>query len=246
MLGRRLILAIQFMTRLPTPQVRDFSPADLSLSARWHPLVGAIVGAALWLPLWLLHDRPLLAAALALALWTWITGALHLDGLADVADAMGAAHRDPARFLQVLKDPHLGVFGATVLALQLLLKFALLHELARSPWLPAIVLLPAWARWGTLVWSRCLPPLQPGLGERFAWRLGPAAIGGWAVALAAASLWLAPPLLLALLVVPGIAAYWRRRLGGITGDCLGAGIEATETLLLLALALLPPGPAWIF
>jgi adenosylcobinamide-GDP ribazoletransferase len=242
MIGRRLILAIQFMTRLPTPQVRDFDPADLTLSARWHPLVGMLVGLAVLLPLWALHARPLLAAMLALLAWVWITGALHLDGLADVADALGAAHRRPERFLEVLKDPHLGVFGTVTLVVQLLLKFALLHELARSPWLPAIVLVPAWARWGTLVWSRRLPPLQQaGMAERFAWKLGPGAILAWIAVLAPLSLWLAPPLLLALLQVPLITSYWRRRLGGISGDCLGASIEATESLLLLALALLPAG-----
>src|SRR5699024_305460 len=99
--GRRLILAIQFLTRLPTPQVEDFDPMDLTLSARWHPLVGMLIGALLCLPMWVLHGWPLLAAAVTLLAWVWITGALHLDGLGDVADAFGAAHRDPERFLEV-------------------------------------------------------------------------------------------------------------------------------------------------
>lgn len=234
---RRLILAFQFLTRLPTPQVREFRDDDLTRSAVYHPVVGIAIGLLLALPLWALDDRPWLAAVLALALWTWVTGALHLDGLSDVADAMGAAHRDPERFLAVLKDPHIGVFGAVTLVMQLLLKLVLLAELAGSAWWSGIVLLPAWARWGTLWWSRRLPPIQEaGMAERFSWKLGLAAVWLWAVALSALSL-LAPPLLVALVLVPLIGLYWKRRLGGISGDCLGASIEAMETLLLLALVL---------
>ncbi len=233
MIARRLILAIQFLTRLPTPQVRDFDPVDLTLSARWHPLVGLLIGALLWCVLHVLGAHPMPAAAVTVAAWVWITGALHLDGMADVADALGAAHRDPQRFLDVLKDSHLGVFGAVTLVVQLLLKFALLHAMAGTG-ASALLLIPAWARWGTLVWSHGLPPLQAGMGERFAWQLGWGTIAGWAVLLGLVSLWLAPALLVAYLVVPLIALYWKHRLGGISGDGLGAGIEATEMLLLLA------------
>jgi len=234
---RRLILAFQFLTRIPTPQVEDFRDDDLTHSAVYHPLVGIAIGLLLALPLWALDDRPWLAAVLALALWAWVTGALHLDGMSDVADAMGAAHRDPDRFLAVLKDPHIGVFGAVTLAMQLLLKLVLLAELAGSNGWPGIVLLPAWARWGTLWWSRRLPPIrQAGMAERFSWKLEMSAVWLWAAALTVSSL-VAPPLLLALALVPLVGLYWKRRLGGISGDCLGAGIEAMETMLLLALVL---------
>ncbi|KRG84169.1 cobalamin synthase [Stenotrophomonas daejeonensis] len=235
---RRLILAIQFLTRLPTPQVKDFRNDDLSRSAVYYPLVGAIIGALLMLPLYLLDGRPWLAGALALLLWVWVTGALHLDGLGDVADAFGAAHRDPQRFLEVLKDPHMGVFGVVTLVMQLLLKFVLLGELATSSLWYGIVLVPAWARWGTLWWSRLLPSLHgAGMAERFSWQLSLRSLWLWALLLAAITAFVAWPLLLALLLVPLVAFYWRRRLGGISGDCLGASVEVTESLLLLALVL---------
>src|SRR5690606_35109369 len=234
---RRLVLAFQFLTRIPTPQIHDFREDDLTRSAVYHPVVGVAIGLLLALPLWAFDDRPWLAAVLALAMWTWVTGALHLDGMSDVADALGAAHRDPSRFLAVLKDPHIGVFGAVALVMQLLLKLILLAELAGAQWWWGIVLLPAWARWGTLWLSRRLPPIQQaGMAERFSWKLGMRVVWLWALALAAASL-LAPPLLLALVLVPLAGLYWKRRLGGITGDCLGASIEAVETMLLLALVL---------
>ena len=241
MIGRRLILAIQFLTRLPTPQVRDFRQEDLSRSAVYYPLVGAIIGVLLALPLYGLSDRPWLAGALTLLLWVWVTGALHLDGLGDVADAFGAAHRNPQRFLEVLKDPHMGVFGVVTLIMQLLLKFVLLTELAVGPLWFGIVLVPVWARWGTLWWSQRIPSLHgDGLGERFSWQLRPSAMWLWAALLAAISVFVAWPLLLALLLVPLVALWWKRKLGGISGDGLGASVEVVETLLLLALVMLAP------
>lgn len=237
MTTRHIILAIQFLTRLPTPQVNDFKPSDLTQSARWFPLVGLLVGAIIGWPLLVFSD-PWIAAILALVLWVWVTGALHLDGLADVSDALGAAHSSPQRFLEVLKDSHIGAFGATSLMLQLLVKLVLLHALAISTGGIVLLLIPAWARWGSLVWSRYLPPLQQaGMAERFAWQLGHNAIIIWGLLLAATSLWLAPPLLAVLLLVPLVGLYWQRRLGGMSGDCLGASIEVVESLLLLALAI---------
>jgi len=240
MSARRLILAIQFLTRLPTPQVKDFRQEDLSRSAVYYPLVGALIGVLLVLPLYALAGRPWLAGAMTLLLWVWVTGALHLDGLGDVADAFGAAHRNPQRFLEVLKDPHMGVFGVVTLVMQLLLKFVLLSELVASPLWYGLVLVPAWARWGTLWWSQRIPSLHgDGMGERFTWQLRPAAMWLWALALAVISAPLAWPLLLALPLVPLVAWWWQRSLGGISGDCLGASVEVVETLLLMALVLLP-------
>lgn len=233
---RRLVLAIQFLTRLPTPQVRDFRQEDLSRSAVYYPLVGAIIGVLLALPLYGFADRPWLAGVLTLLVWVWVTGALHLDGLGDVADAFGASHRDPQRFLEVLKDPHMGVFGVVTLVMQLLLKFVLLTELAVSPLWYGIVLVPVWARWGTLWWSRRLPSLHgAGMAERFSWQLSLGSMWLWAVLLAVITAIVAWPLLVALLLVPLVALYWRRRLGGISGDCLGASVEVTETMLLAVL-----------
>lgn len=239
---RSLILAIQFLTRLPTPQLKTFDPAWLADSARWFAPVGLLVGgvvAAGWLAGSLVDAW--LAALLALVLWVWVTGGLHLDGLADLADALGAAHRDRNRFLAVLKDPHVGSFGVLALGLALLSKLVLLHGLAQQPSanVAVLILVPAWARLGAVAWSACLPPLAPGSGERFAWRTHWPTFWAAVVGLAAASAWAAPVLLAAPLVLAGWGLYLYRRLGGITGDCLGAGIEVSETFLLL-LALLGP------
>lgn len=239
---RGLILAVQFLTRLPTPQLRDFRQEELSRTAVWFPLVGVIIGALLLLPLAVFDARPWIAALLCLILWVWVTGALHLDGLGDVADALGAAHRRPERFLEVLKDPHMGVFGTVTVTLQLITKLVLLAELVHSPWWLGLLLLPAWARWATtLLWSRFLPPLHPGMAESFGWHRSRGAIWDllWGVLLIGASAWLAPPLLITLLLAPLTAWYWKRKLRGISGDCLGASTEVLESLLLLALVLTP-------
>ncbi len=240
---RGLILAVQFLTRLPTPRLADFQAGELAASVAWFPLVGLLLGGLVAAAAWLggLLD-PWLGALLALALWVGVTGALHLDGLADLADALGAAHRPGdtearrEKLLAVLADPHMGVFGGVALAMQLLAKLVLLMLAVKAGAYLALLLIPAWARWGVLVWSR-LPSIKPGFGERFAWRVSTGLVLVWAVSLAGASL-VAP----SLLAGPLLAAAWRafliRRLGGMTGDALGAGVEWLETGLLLCVAIL--------
>ena len=233
---RGLILAVQFLTRIPTPVIADFQPRDLSRSAVYFPLVGLMIGAALLLAFAIGGVVGINVGALfVLITWVWITGGLHLDGLGDMADALGAAHGKPERFHEVLKDPHTGSFAVISITVLLIAKFVLLAELIGEsmPW--GLVLIPAWARWATLVWSRLVPPLQTGMAERFAWEIEWSSIIAWGAALIAASLYLAPNLLMALTVVIGGVYYWRWRLGGITGDGLGASIEVMECVLLLAL-----------
>lgn len=230
-----LILAIQFLTRIPTPQVRNFSPALLAGSARWFPLVGLLLGGLLAGVAWAAaRIDPWLAAWVAMLVWVAITGGLHLDGLADVADALGAAHRDRERLLAVMKDPHLGSFGVLTLIVALAGKLVLLMLLARSGHWPVLVLIPAWARLGPLFWQT-LPSLSSGYGEQFGWQLPRYARLLWLIGLLILSAWLSPILLLAPVVIWLFRRWLLRTLGGMSGDCLGAGVEVVElTLLLLA------------
>jgi adenosylcobinamide-GDP ribazoletransferase len=235
-MARGLSLALQFLTRLPAPAVRDFRADDLSRSAAWFPIVGLVVGGFVALPLaaGALID-PWLGALAGLLAWLWITGGLHLDGLADLADALGAAHRDRTRFLEVLRDPHLGAFGVMALVAAILAKLVLLAVAVRqssSLWY-ALPLIAAWARLGPIVWSAWLPALASGTAEKFAWKTSRLMIAAWSIALALASALLAPALLIAPVVILGWGAYLARRLGGVTGDCLGAGVEVTEIALLV-------------
>ena len=228
-----LSLAIRFLTRLPAPNAG--ADDDLGRAAKWFPAVGLLVGAIVAAAWWIGGAAgPWVGALFALVVWVLVTGALHLDGLGDVADALGAAHRDPARLLQVMKDPHMGGFGVVAIALQIAAKLMLIAHLPHSF---ALVLIPALARWGALATAAWLAPLCSGLGALFAAGAGRLAAVLWGLLLVAAGLVVAPALAAAPLIIAAIALYWRRRLGGVTGDVLGAGIELSETLMLAAVVL---------
>src|SRR3546814_13789344 len=119
-------------------------------------------------------------SSVLLAAWVGITGAIHLDGLSDLADARGAAHGDRDKLLTVLADPHVGSFGVTVIVLQLLAKAVLLHATVQVS-LPALIFIPFAARIGPLAWSRWLPPLHAGLGARFASSVRRVALAIWQI-----------------------------------------------------------------
>lgn len=230
------LLALQFLTRLPVPAVGDYSPEKLAASVSWFPLVGVTVGilvvlcmmAGAWVDPWL-------AAWLGVLAWVLVTGGLHLDGLADLADALGAAHRDHSRLLAVMKDPHLGSFGVLTLIVAVTGKLVLLMLLARSQAWAVLLLIPAWARYGVYHWQT-LPPLSAGMAEVFAWR-SPRFGTATGLFLLAASWQLSPFLLAMPIVILQYRRWLKHTLGGMSGDCLGAGIEVME-LTGLALACL--------
>jgi adenosylcobinamide-GDP ribazoletransferase len=233
------IIALQFLTRLPTPAI-VVDDAAFARSMRWFPAVGLVVGALVAGAAWAgaIVDSWLGALA-ALITWVGVTGALHLDGLSDLADASGAAHKDRERLLAALADPHVGSFGVVAIILQLLGKLVLLHMLVEAHAFTPLVLVPFAARVGPLVWTWWIVPLHHGLAARFRPAIGPSELMIWATALLAAS-WLCP----ALLATPLLVLWWgwhvRRSIGGISGDGHGAGIELIETALLLALVVTAP------
>lgn len=232
-----LIVAIQFLTRLPTPRVA-VSSEEFAASMRWFPAVGLIVGALVAGAGWAgARIDPWTGALFALIVWVAVIGALHLDGLGDIADASGAAHKDRERMAAVLSDPHVGSFAVVMITLQLLAKLVLLHALLDAGAFVAIALVPFAARIGPLVWSRALPDLHAGLGSRFRNAVRPIDFVIWALALAAAA-WLSPSLLVAPMAFLLWGWWLLRKIGGISGDGHGAGIELGESMLLAAALLL--------
>lgn len=229
---RRLVVAFGFLTRLPLPTVVA-TREDFAAAIRYYPLVGLAIGAIVAGSGWIggLVD-PWVGALAALAAWVAVTGALHLDGLSDLADGLGAAHRDRARLLAVMADPNVGSFGVVAIVLQLLAKLVLLHGLARGDWW-ALVLVPLAARIGPLAWARWLPPLREGLGSAIAGAVRWRDLIGWALLLAAAAV-VVPAITVTPVLVAGWGWWLRHRIGGVTGDCHGAGIELVETGLLVA------------
>jgi cobalamin 5'-phosphate synthase/cobalamin synthase len=187
---------------------------------------------------------PLAAAAIALAIGALLTGALHLDALADTADALAGGSRE--RALEIMRDPRIGAYGAIALALDLLLKTAALSALLeRNDVLLPLVAAAALAR-ATAVPLACFLPYARhdcGAGAVLSGRVSaPMALGAALLAAALALLLLswrgAAMLAAAAALTLALGLGYRRWLGGVTGDTLGATIEITETLtLLLALAL---------
>ena len=243
---RALLVAVGFLTRMPVP-AHVFADAQAqSRSLAWYPLVGALLGLALAALAWSLESAPpLLSAALLLVFWTWATGALHLDGLADSADAWVGGHGATPdltreRTLEIMKDPRCGPMGVVALVGVLLLKFATLASLPAG----ALVLLPLAPLLGravlTLAFLTTPYVRREGLGSALV-----SAPRGWCVAVL-----LALAIVCAVLRLPGAWAagaallvflLWRRaciaRLGGMTGDTAGALAELTETAVLVALVL---------
>ena len=246
---RSLILAIQFLTRLPTPKLHHFDPQELARCVVWFPWVGLLIGLIITAATLLGSTvDSWLGALLGLIVWVGITGGLHLDGLADLSDALGAAHRDPQRLLTVMRDPHLGSFGVLALIVQLISKLVLLRvslNHARLDFM-TLPLICAWARLGAVYWSQALPALAGSSTERFTWQSSATSLVINFMLLAWLTFVFEPLLLSALLIIGLWQWFLHRRLGGMSGDCLGAGIELTESSLLLIHV--SPGPilAWYF
>lgn len=236
-------IALQFLTRLPVTLAGMPTPEQVGRSLLFYPLVGLLIGLLLLAAQQLLGDSAvLLQAALLLTLWVGISGGLHLDGLADSADAWVGGFGDKQRTLAIMKDPRSGPIAVVVLVLLLLLKFAALVTLLESGTALLLLLVP-WL-------ARCLLPLlflttpyvrAGGLGQALAEHLPRRQLPWVLAAHAVAMLLLGWPALLALLVAGTVFFYLRilmlKRLGGTTGDTAGALVELAECGVLLALAL---------
>jgi len=245
---RLFLIALQFLTRLPVPARVGFDPQWLNESARHFPLVGACVGmlaaGVLWVAGWVFPAE--VALGLSMAATVLLTGAFHEDGLADTCDALGGTV-SRERALEIMKDSRIGSYGAVGLLLVLGLKAAALAALPLEWAVPALVLGHTASRAAAVSLIRFMPyagdvdlakakPLArristAGLLVAFGWV---ALVCGLIVACSPGS-WVAVLLALALAGVGTLACarWFRRRLGGITGDTLGATQQLTELLMLL-------------
>lgn len=238
-----LLLAVQFLTRLPVPSLHEVTPRDAGRSLLFYPLVGLLIGALLFgLDQLLVEAAPLLRAVLLVAAWVVLTGGLHLDGWADMADAWIGGHGDRERTLAIMKDPACGPMGVVALLLLLLLKVAALEPLAGHGALLLIVA-PLLGRTLLLVLFLTTPYVRAGgLGETLSKALPRPA--GWLVvaAVVSAMLLLPAPGWGVVVVLGGLFLLFRQalmsRLGGTTGDTAGALLEVCEVTVLLYASLL--------
>ncbi len=238
-----LRLALGFLTRLPV-RATDHGSAAVGRSLAWYPLAGALIGALLAAAAGLLAlgfpAAPGVGAALVVTLWVWLSGGLHLDGLADTADA-AAAGGDRSRHLAIMKDPRSGPAGVVAVVLLLLTKYAALASLLEAGRAAsALLIAPIIGRALVVAAFLTTPYVRAGgLGDALAHQhsrstcqaalglslLAILALGGTAGALS-------------LLLAGACFGLWRRwnlrRLGGFTGDPAGALVETSEALVLIA------------
>ena len=240
---KAFLLALQFLTCLPVSLKAAPGPADWGRSALAYPLVGLLIGLLLaGLQHLVGHADPLLLAALLTATWALITGGLHLDGLADSADAWVGGHGDRERTLTIMKDPRSGPAAVSTLALVLLLKFVALAALVKAGAWAALLLAPVLGRSALVALLLSTPYVRPGgMGSAMSAHL-PRTAAVLGLLLAAAGVLVAGKigaLALAVAVAAWLGLRWMmvRRLGGMTGDTLGAAVELTEVAVLVALAL---------
>jgi adenosylcobinamide-GDP ribazoletransferase len=229
--------AVAFLTRIPVGRVVVLDGPDLARGVVAFPVVGALIGAAAIGAGSVLSDQlpPTVAGVLALAVAVALTGALHLDGLADTADAIGGRSADAA--LAIMRDPRVGSFGVAAVAVLLLVEANALAVLIAEQRIAPVVASFALARAVAPPIAAALPHARPGPGLA-------RSVAGRARALAAASVGvvlvfaLAVDRLVPLTACAGacavaVAAFSRRRFGGATGDSLGAAVAVTEAACLV-------------
>lgn len=246
---RALWVAVQFLTRLPVPRSVSASAEERGRSVPFYPLVGLLLGALLTGLQNLLAAVDVgLQSALVLLAWVLLTGGLHLDGLADSADAWAGSHGDRDKALRIMKDAASGPAGVAAVTLVLLIKFTALSALIRENIWPALILAPVLGRMAIVLLFLTTPYVRPeGLGTAQAAlmprRVAVVVLIIFALAITAfgqAAVW-------ALATVLGLSLILRammiHRLGGATGDTLGAACELVETGVVVVLALVAAGAA---
>ena len=248
------LVATQYLTRLPTPAWESFQPSWLPQSARYFPLVGVLVGAINVGTWWILgHWLPAaVTVGLMLAVSLLVTGAFHEDGFADVCDGFGGGTTQD-RILAIMKASRIGAYGAIGICVMLGLKWAVYVAIpaAAFPWVViGAHMISRWCACG-LIWGldyvrsdddSKARPLADSLGGR-GWIVS-GAVGACAAAPFALMGDQLPHVLVLRTLAAAVAAsvitavmlalYFRKRIGGYTGDCLGAVQQLTELAFVLA------------
>lgn len=246
------LAAVSFLTRVPLPRRFVSTVADVGRSARWFALIGALIGSVYWFAMWALSPLlpAMVVAVLIMVLEALLTGAIHLDGLADMADGFGGgSSREDV--LRIMRDHAIGAYGATALALAILLKVTAIAALIdRQRAGPYLVLSPTLGRWSTVMLSYLLPYArcselegrrpEGSVVEHVTWREIAIATAISLVIVGCLDPWRGVLIWLIVIAISGIfALVCRRRIGGLTGDTLGANLEICEAAVFLGAVALP-------
>jgi adenosylcobinamide-GDP ribazoletransferase len=239
-----LLAAVRFLTVVPIPGGWGTAENDLARSVPCFPLVGLLLGAAAAGVAWGLaaFAPPMVTAAMVVMLLLSFSGCLHLDGLADTADGL-LSSRPRGQILEIMKDSHVGAMGVVAIVGVLLVKFAALGSLPAALLWPAVLLMPLAGRCAMVVHMALLPYARPsGLAGIF-YRNPPRMAAVWAAAVLAVVSWalLGSRGLIVfaacLAMTVALSAFVYRKIGGSTGDTLGAVCEMIEVVPALTLAI---------
>lgn len=243
---RALPIAFAFLTRVP---MRHGEMTAMGPIAGWFPLIGAIIALPMSVVWWLGYDylTPFVAAVLAVSTGVLLTGAFHLDGLADTFDGLvGGWTKERRR--EILKDSRLGTYGVAALMLQVLTQVAVLSSFSLSAGIVAIVCAQSFARLGAVWVMRAGRGLDEdlgsvGLGANYVRDVRPAdvlfaSVIGLVILFALLSLWALIVIVVTFLVGQLIVRWSIKRIGGIVGDVLGATEQLCETAILLTIGVL--------
>ena len=240
----RFLVALKFLTIIPLPRWREVSPDEVGRSIGYFPVVGIIIGLILAGLSWLLGLilPSAIVNVLLIVYLVVISGALHLDGLVDTCDGI-AGHTLEDRW-RIMHDSHAGSFGIIGVFCLLLAKYVSLNSVP-EPWLiPTLVLMPVLSRWAMVYAIFTYPYARPsGLGKVFkqgtSWpRFTMATIITVTVAVILAQLIGLALMFFIWLITLALAAYFKSKFSGLTGDNYGAISEVTEVAMLILLNLL--------
>lgn len=237
-------IALQFLSSLPIRLARMPTPQESGRSLLFYPLIGLLFGALLLVLNSVLSGAPvLLHAALLLSGWVLLSGGLHLDGLADSADAWLGGYGDRDKTLLIMKDPRSGPIAVVALMLVLLLKFSALVALVQSSDVSALWLAPLLGRSALLGLFLTTPYVRSGgLGQALAEHV-PRGLGRTILLATLVGTWLLSPAIgTYVLIAAGLTFYYLRqlmlrRLGGTTGDTAGALVELLEMVIVVVMLL---------
>lgn len=236
---RPFLIALQFLTRLPVRLTLSPAPSEIGHSLLYYPLIGLLLGAMLSGISWLLSGVAVpLSSALLLFFWVIMTGALHLDGLADSMDAWVGGLGDRDRTLSIMKDPYCGPMGVTAVVLILLIKYGAICGLSIIGNNYLLLIAPLLGRAVLPLLFITTPYVRPsGLGAALASQVPRKAAIGVIMLCLASNLIAGVAGLCSLLGTIGIFLIARlmmmRRIGGTTGDTAGALVELTEATVLV-------------
>jgi len=230
---RGFFIGLQFLTQLPIRMERA-APREIVQSYYFYPVIGFLigVGAVMLRHILVRAFPPSFSIVLVMAFLSWISGGLHDDGLADVADGMGAGWT-PRERLTIMKDSRIGAFGTTILIFAVLAKYAALTSMNAVRLDASIVTAQILGRWAFLPMGFFNPPTDEGLGSEFMKDLTAKAVFIATLMSTNAAILLGRiqgslALALAVAVIVLASVYFRRRLGGVTGDCFGATFQFVE------------------